>query len=382
MCEHGVVRLAVSRFDRALPLVIDPVIDFSALLGGSGTNGATSVALDSSGNIYVTGSTDSSDFLDTGKLPSDPYMNKPDIFVTKFDPLGKTILYSAVVGGSDVDTASGIAVDGAGNAYVIGQTQSTDFPDATCVGSKPLGGVPLIFKLNASGTALAYSNCFSTNPTATANGIALDDSGNVYVTGKVTGAFPTTPGSAQPSPAPVASGYGSPSTGFVVKMNSSAHFVYSTYIGGSKNTSANAVAVDGSGSAYIAGTTESTDFPVTPGVFQGVLASMFGGNAFATKLKADGSAFLYSTYLGGQGRNDSGNAITVDASGNAYLTGSANVGAGPQSNLPFPTTPGVMFPTCDLFCGFLTELNPDASGLVFSTYLPRGSPSLRLTDTR
>jgi uncharacterized protein (TIGR03437 family) len=370
--RSGSVQFVVRSFNRSLPITIDPVIDFGTLLGGSGIDGATGVAIDSAGNIYVVGSTESSDFPNTGKLPSAPAANAPDVFVTKLDATGATILYSVVLGGSQADTASAIVVDASGNAYVVGQTQSANFPGAGCVGDPTeIGGVPFIFKLNTTGTALSYASCFSTNPTASPNGIALDGSGNVYVAGSVNGTFPTTAGSAQPNPAPLPPDYGPPSTGFVVKMDANAQIVYSSYIGGSADTSALAVAVDGSGNAYVTGTTESKDFPVTPGVFQGVLTATVGGNAFVAKLNAAGSAFVYSTYLGGQG-SDSGNAIAVDPAGHAYVTGQANGGAGPGPPLPFPTTPGVFIPASDLDSGFLTELSPNASSLVFSTYLPQG----------
>jgi uncharacterized protein (TIGR03437 family) len=362
-------------YNHSLPLIIDPALDFATLLGGSEFDSAVGVTLDAGKNIYVTGTTQSADFPGTGLSPSKPASRQQDVFVTKMDPQARTILYSVFIGGSSMDAPAGIAVDSGGSAYVAGTTESTDFPTSSCIGSsnKSSQGA-FAFKLNAAGTGLSWSTCLTTNSSAAANGIALTSLGNLVVVGSVTGAFPVTAGAAQ-AVLPVDPYYSQVTQGFAAELNSAGSaFVYATYLAGTRETVARAAALDVSGNLFVTGSTRAKDFPVTAGAYQAVNNSGdSGANAFVTKINAAGSAFVYSTYLGGQG-SDVGLAIAADAAGNAYVTGGANGGSsdsGPPK--PFPTTPGVVYPTGSSSSGFLTKMNPSGTALVYSTYLPEAA---------
>ena len=224
----------------------------------------------------------------------------------------------------------GIAVDGSGNAYVTGQTQSSNFPTTTGAYQTSLGGGDcnaFMTELNASGTALVYSTYLGGNSEDYGTGIAVDGSGNAYVTGYTTSSnFPTTTGAYQTSFG------GGDGNAFVTKLNASGTaLVYSTYLGGNSSDVGYGIAVDGSGNAYVTGVTGSSNFPTTTGAYQTSLGGGYG-NAFVTKLNASGTALVYSTYLGGN-TSDYGYGIAVDGSGNAYVTGVTA-----SSN--FPTTTG------------------------------------------
>src|SRR5579871_3511795 len=366
------VGFEIGSYNRSGPLIIDPSLDFATLLGGSGFDGSVAVALDSAKNIYVTGFTGSADFPGTGLARSTPSSQQPDVFVTKLDPQARTVLYSVFIGGNNSDTPAGIAVDSAGNAYVAGTTKSTDFPTSSCIGGtqKTAAGA-FAFKLNAAGNGLMWSTCLASNTSTVANGIALGPSGNLFVVGSVQGSFPVSTGAAQTGfPA------GNATAGFAAELGATGSaFAYATYLTGSHcTTAADAAAVDAVGNLFVTGSTNCSDFPVTAGAYQSTNNTYEGiaANAFVTKINPAGSAFVYSTYLGGQGY-DTGRAIAVDASGNAYITGSANVGAGPGPSNPFPTTPGVIYPTSGLFSGFLTKMDPSGTALVYSTYLQQSS---------
>ena len=369
----------VGSYDRARPLIIDPELDFATLVSGSGQDTAAGIALDSAKNIYITGSTTSADF--PGTTSGSGILSEPDIFVAKLDPTGTTLLYSTLVGSSGTlpNTAVGIAVDAAGSAYVAGNTTATNFPTNSCIGSAERSSAgPFAFKLNGSGTGLVWSTCLTANPSAAVHGIALSPSGNLFVVGGAGGSFPVTPGSAEsvlPAPPPDVT----PQGAFAAELNSSGSaYVYATYIGGSTGENvANGAALDSSGDLFVTGLTAATDFPVTGGAYQNTNhgdVSTGGSNAFVTRISPDGSTFLYSTYLGGQGA-DSGAAIAVDAFGNAYVTGTANWGHSASTSNPFPITPGVLYSSGSEFNGFLTKINPAGSGLVYSTYLPQESGS-------
>ena len=350
------VAFKVGTYDPTRPLVIDPVLAYSTYLGGSSDNIGTAIAVDSSGHAYVTGYTISLDFPTTKgafqtKYSEDDY----DAFVTKLNPWGSALLYSTYLGGNGSDTSQGIAVDAWGNAYVTGATSSSDFPtterafQTTKVGSFDT----FVTKLNPWGSALVYST-FLGGSYDTANAIAVDLWGSAYVTGETTSSnFPTTKGAIQTT---YRGGYDA----FVTKLNPrGSALVYSTFLGGSKYDSGYGIALDPSGDAYVTGYTGSNDFPTTEGAFQRTYSG--GYEVFVTKLNLRG-ALVYSTYLGGSGTG-TGNAIAVDSSGHAYVTGQASSG-----NLP--TTEGAFQTTCaGDFDTFVTKLDRSGSALLYSTYL-------------
>jgi hypothetical protein len=270
-----------------------------------------------------------------------------------------TLVYSTYLGGSNDDEAAAIAVDAAGNAYVTGATNSSNFPTTVGALQTATPGNIFVSKLNAAGSALLYSTYLGSNEGERSSGIAVDAAGNVYVTGETSSSnFPTTPGAFQTT---LENG-----AAFVSKLNATGSaLLYSTFLGGSRGAGTAAIAVDAAGNAYVTGVTLSDDFPTTPGAFQPT-PGPFGTNpqvAFVSKLNTAGSALLYSTYLGVTVTG--GNAIAVDAAGNAYVTGVA----GPD----FPTTPGAFQPTPTfgepLTDAFVSKLNTAGSALVYSTYL-------------
>jgi len=295
---------------------------YSTYLGGSGSDQGNAIAVDSSGNAYVSGFTGSTDFPTVNPLQATNHASLGTSFVAKLDAAGSALVYSTYLGGSESDTGRGIAVDSSGNAYVTGFTQSTDFPTVD-----PLQGTihgpdnAFVAKLNAVGSALVYSTYLGGSIQDDANGIAVDASGNAYVTGFAQSTdFPTVD--------PLQGTIHGPTNAFVAKLNAAGSaLAYSTYLGGSMNDGGYAITVDGSGNAYLTGFTWSTDFPTVIPLQATNNAS--GGTSFVAKLNAAGSALVYSTYLGGSG-SDAGLGIAVDSSGNAYVTGAT-------SSTDFPT---------------------------------------------
>ena len=354
------VGFRVATYDPSRPLIIDPVLVYSTYLGGSGFDLSYRIAVDGAGSAYVTGETASTDFPTTAGAAQTTYAGGTwDVFVTKLDATGSARLYSTYLGGSFSDTGAGIAVDAAGSAYVTGNTGSTDFPTtAGALQATHAGGFQDAFvtKLDATGSGLVYSTYLGgSSADFGRRGIAVDGTGSAYVTGETHSIdFPTTAGAVQPTNA-------GEFDAFVTKLDATGSgLVYSTYLGGSSPELPDDIAVDGAGSAYVTGFTESTDFPTTAGAAQTTSAG--GREAFVTKLDATGSARLYSTYLGGSS-DDDGFAIAVDATGGAYVSGTT-------TSTDFPTTAGAVQPTnAGEFDAFVTKLNATGSGLVYSTYL-------------
>jgi len=363
------VGFEVAKYDARRPLYIDPLI-YSTYLGGSGGDLANGIAVDSAGNAYVVGFTCSTDFptmnpLQPNYAGGNPYCG--DAFVTKLNPTGTALVYSTYLGGSNADDGLGIAVDSAGNAYVIGFTYSTDFPvtpgafQTVCNGGSGCSqyGDAFVAKINAAGSALVYSTYLGGNSYDTSSRAAVDSSGNAYVTGQTSSTdFPTTPGAFQTI-------FGGRSDAFVTKFNpSGSALVYSTYLGGSLWDEGSGIAVDSAGNAYVTGATGSADFPT-----MNPLQPTFGGgydDAFVSKLNSTGSQLVYSTYLGGSGQ-DGGASIAVDGAHNAYITGGT-------SSTNFPVTPGAFQTACPLNCryeshAFVTKVNATESALSYSTYL-------------
>jgi hypothetical protein len=355
----------VAAYDASQPLVIDPVLFYSTYLGGNAFDVGSSIAVDSAGNAYVTGFTNSSNFPTTAGAFHTTFGGSFDAFVTKLNPTGSGLVYSTYLGGSGQDIGRAIAVDAARNAYVTGLTNSSNFPTTAGAFQTAYGGGSqdaFVTKLNRTGSALVYSTYLGGSDVDDGFSIFVDAVGNAYLSGGTNSAnFPTTPGAFQTTNA---GGFDA----FVTKLNptGSAPLVYSTYLGGSGDDGGNPVviAVDAFGNAYVSGATNSTNFPTTAGAFQ----TTYGGgilDAFVTKLNPTGSApLVYSTYLGGSGE-DSSTGIAVNAAGNAYVTGGT-------FSTNFPTTPGAFQTTfgAGSFHAFVTKFNPTGSApLVYSTYL-------------
>jgi len=452
----NLVGLQVGPYDHQRELVIDPALAYSTYLGGNGADDGFGVAVDTNGNAYVVGQTTSTNFPIAGGYSSSS--NSTGIaFVSKLNSTGTALLFSTYLGGTGGESGNAIALDPAGNVYVTGYTVSSDFPVVngyqTALGTSAGNAFVARIDTTQTGTAsLVYSTYLggggnSTNPVGDIGyGIAVDASGLAYVTGQTTSdtsvaPFPTTSGAYQSS---LVSQSGN---AFVTVLDTTqtgaASLVYSSYLGGSSTGFGDygvAIATNGTGNAYITGTTSSgspTPFPTSTSAFQGSLHSA-DGNAFVTEIATDqsgASSLVYSTCLGGSGdgfgdadaalaialdsldkvyvtgaasssdfpittgayqtanpngdrsfvskfdlthsgtaslsystflggsNGDEGRGIALDTNGNAYVSGGT-------SSSDFPTTTGA-FQTAlnsSSFDGFITKLNPTATGLVYSSY--------------
>ncbi len=271
------VGFQVAAYERARPLVIDPVLVYSTYLGGSGYDDGIGIAVDDSGQAYVTGFTGSTDFPIQNPLQSAFGGGFTDAFVAKLNRAGSQLVYSTYLGGNDDDFGGGIAVDHFGQAYVTGHTLSTDFPIQNPLQST-LGGFEDAFvaKLNRAGSQLVYSTFLGGTDLDRGLGIAVDHSGQTYVTG-------FTGSSDFPIQNPLQSVFGGGIfDAFVAKLNrAGSQLVYSTYLGGTSLDSGRGLAVDRFGQAYVTGETGSTDFP-TQNPLQPTLGGF--GDAFVTKI--------------------------------------------------------------------------------------------------
>lgn len=352
-------------YDRTRELVIDPSVSYATYLGGVANDQANAIAIDANGNAYITGQTASTNFPTLAGDYSRSNAGGLDVFVSKISADGSTLLYSTYIGGSGNDAGNAIAVNASGAAFVAGETTSgTDFPVTAGALQTTFGGGGLdsfVLQLNPTGTALTYSTYLGGTGDDVANGLALDSSGNTYIVGSTTStdfptlhAIQTTPSGAQ--------------SAFVSKLNAAgSELNFSTYLGGSGNDFASAVALDSANNFYVTGATQNPNFPVTSGAFQtkcGTDGTCNGGlaDAFVTVFKADTSGYIYSTFLGGEGI-DQGYGIAVDPSGDVYITGLT-------LSQQFP----ILKPAIQSSYGgdqdaFVTALNSSGNALLYSTYL-------------
>jgi hypothetical protein len=433
LAANGAVGFALGKYDRSYPLVIDPILSYSSFLWGTAANG---IAVDATGNAYVVGYLHTTDLPATGGYqPS--LLGDSDAYVVKLDAAGKRV-YATYLGVRRSETlGQHIAIDSAGNAYIAGTTNSASFPVTPgAYQATYTPGGSFVTKLNATGSALAYSTFFNysriaglavdasgnaylagmsgglaTTPDAyrssagygdapfvaklNASGsgtlyatylssgggseelraIAVDSAGNAYLTGRSVGAIPSKDGY-QPY---LAGGYDA----FVTKLDASGRaLVYSTYLGGAADDVGNGIAIDASGQAYVAGTTNSANFPVTAGAFQTVKGHTHSSvtNAFIAKLGANGDTLAYASYLGGKWCLQSGvyecwslggqgvdgaTEVAVDSAGYAYVGGFATSVGFPQVDLIQPVSQG----GDESRAPFVAKVRPDGGALVYSVVL-------------
>ena len=369
--SSGAISFKLGPYDVSRPLVIDPTLAYSTYLGGSDDDEGNGIAVDRSGNVYVTGQTASLNFPVTGGVFQTANAGSDDVFVSKFDSTGQ-LIYSTYLGGSAFDSGEGIAVDRSGAAYLTGTTCSTDFPttpsalQTTYAGTngncETYGGDAFITKLEPGGSALAYSTYLGSSGSDVGYGIAINASGNAYVAGLAGAAsFPTTPGAAQMK-------FGGGFDAFVSEVGADGSSLsYSTFLGGQYGDLAYTIALDSSGDAFAAGYTDSKNFPVTPGAFQSTLRAPTAG--FVAKLNPKGTKLGYSTYLGGSGSGTAPCAtcvtsVALDPLGDAYVSGLTW-----ETN--FPVTGGAYQRT---YAGgyhdaFVAEFNAAGSALRYASYL-------------
>jgi Beta-propeller repeat/Cep192 domain 4/HYDIN/CFA65/VesB-like, Ig-like domain len=356
------VGLKLGAYDHSRQLVIDPVLSYSTYLGGSGGDIGYGIAVDSSGNAYVTGISNSANFPTTTGSQGSSYGGSGDVFVAKINPAGTVEssstpqkVYAVYLGGSGTDSGNAIAVDAGGDAFVTGSTGSPTFPTTSGAYQTTYGGGgdAFVTELNSTGSGLVYSTLLGGSGADSGFGIAVDSSDNAYVTGSTQSAnFPTiTPAQALNAGSTDA---------FVAKLDfTGATLLYSTYLGGTQADVGQSIKVDGSGNAFVAGYTFSTDFPLQ-GPVQGANAGIV--NAFVTELNSAGSAFTFSTYLGGS-NDDRAFGLALDSSGNVYIAGSSQ-------SIDFPTTVGVIQASNNgKSDAFVAKINPAGPTLVYSTLL-------------
>jgi Bacterial Ig-like domain (group 3)/Beta-propeller repeat len=331
---------------------------YSTYLGGSGNDYGIGVAVDGAGNAYVIGQTTSTNFPTKNPLQRTYGGGSYDAFVAKINPSGSALVYSTYLGGNTEDLGQAIAVDAAGNAYVTGQTDSTNFPTMRPLQAANAGGRDaFVAKINSKGSQLVYSTYLGGSNLDYGVGIAVDNAGNAYVTGSTYSTdFPTK----NPLQAALAGSWDA----FVTKINpSGSSVVYSTYLGGGGGDdvggSGYGIAVDSAGGAYVTGYTISSTFPTTPGAFQ----TTYAGNwdAVVSKLDPTGSTLVYSTYLGGSD-SDVAWSIALDSQGDAYVSGST-------SSKDFPTVNPFQKHRKGGGDAFVSKLNSSGSALLYSTYL-------------
>ena len=353
------VSFELGNYDRSRELVIDPSVTYATYLGGTAEDDGNAIAVDGSGNAYVTGQTQSNHFPGT----TGGYIGGFDVFVTKISADGSTLDYSTYVGGTGNDSGNAIAVDMSGDAFVAGGTASNNFPTTVGVLQKTFGAGnfdAFVFGLLSNGT-LIYSTYLGGTGDDVANGLALDNAGNAYIVGSTTSTnFPPSVNSIS----------GETAGGFAMELNSSASaLIYSTYIGAGGNDFASAVAVDSAGNTYVTGATQSPSFVTTPNAVQTKCGSDGNCNgalydAFVTVIKPMGSGLVYSTFLGGEAK-DEGFGIAVDSAGDAYVTGFTQ-------SMHFPLGVSRLQGTLKgsgTSDAFVSELNPTGSQLLNSTYL-------------
>ncbi|MDA0165207.1 SBBP repeat-containing protein [Solirubrobacter ginsenosidimutans] len=338
---------------------------YSTFIGGGNFDWGRAITVDSSGNAYVTGQTKGSNFPTTGGAFDRTFnvdtcprcgIDQYDAFLLKLNPTGSGLVYSTFLGGTQLDDALGIAIDGARNAYVAGQTVSSNFPTtAGAFDRTPAGGYDaFVTKLNATGSALVYSTLLGGEDNELPAGIKVDSGGNAIVGGgtRSTG-FPTTPGVFDTTQNGGA--FDERFDGFVTKLNAAGNgLVYSTFVGGSKSDFTSDFSVDAAGNTYVAGSTLSPDFPVTPGAFD---STFNGSESFALKLDPAGSRLVYSTFV------PTAAAVAPDANGNAWLAGGQGPGAliTPDAFAPFFKGGGSD--------AYVARLNATGSAIDFASFL-------------
>ena len=343
-------------------LIIDPLV-YSTYVGGSKDDSASDIASDNQGNALITGMTNSTDFPTTPGVYNTTYngvRSKRDVYVFKLNNKGTGLLYSTYIGGSDgVDRGSEIEVDDFGNAYVMGDTQSSDFPVTqgafdTCFNST---WDAFILKLNQNGSKLVYSTFIGGEGQEVCGDIEIDTVGNVYLTGFVNyHDFPITAGAYDRS-------FNGFWDCFLLKLNQKGSaLIYSTFFGSPEWEHPSDLAIDSSGNTYVTGVTNSSNFPTTPNVYDRTYnGNGLGGetDVFVLKFNQAGSTLLYSTFIGGN-KWDYGLGITLDNNNNAYVTGYTN-------SSDFHTTPGAYKENNSGMDAYVLKLNHNGSKLLYST---------------
>ena len=375
------VSFEVPNVDRTKSVVIDPVLVYSSYFGGSGDDEPTGIAVDGDGSVYVTGYTDAADFPVTNFGSLAP--GQDHVFVAKFDSTGSNLLYADYIGGNNSDYAAALALDSQNEVYVTGSTASSDFPTVNAYQPTYPGSFNgFLTKLSSDGSTLLYSTYLGGNGSDTPTSLAVDGQSDVLVAGTTTSTNFPTANAYQASVSPNQGGmFGS--YGFLTKVSpDGSALLYSTYLGGSSNVPDNCggspcwtqpenvvagMVIDAAGNAYIGGTTNTYDFPVTQGAYSTTNSTQLNANVgFVTKFTSAGS-LQYGTYFYEPVGFTEIKAIAVDGSDSAYVTGMAFS----NGSLPITATsicdPTVYGAACSY--GFVAKFDVTASNLLYSTFL-------------
>jgi Beta-propeller repeat/Abnormal spindle-like microcephaly-assoc'd, ASPM-SPD-2-Hydin len=377
------VSFHLALYDPARPLVIDPVLVYSTYLGGNGTDQPAGIAVDSTGSVYVAGSTDSADFplATLGSLPT----GVDHVFVVKLDPTGSDLVYADYIGGSNQDFGYALALDSADNVYVTGSTASADFPMVNPFqGTYPGSSNGFLTKISPDGSSLLYSTYFGGNGSDLPSSVAIGPAGEMVIAGYTSSTNLPVANAYQPSVSANLGGmYGS--YGFLTKFSpDGSSLAYSTYFGGNSNLPLNCggtpcwippasfilgMVLDPAGAAYVTGTTNTYNFPVTQGAYQTTDSTQQGSATvgFVSKFNVSGS-LQYSTYFfDPSGVITELEALAVDGSGSVYVTG-LTIGNG---TFPITSTsicdPSVYGFGCNY--AFVTKFDAAGATLLYSTYL-------------
>lgn len=363
IADNSNVRFNIGTYDPHHELIIDPILDYSTYLGGNKRDEGIAVAVDGEGNAYVIGTTKSKDDFPVVNPIQAMRDNKEDVFISKLNADGTSLIYSTYLGGRKDDVGKDIAVDTNGHAYIIGDTESKDdFPLANPYQSDHGGKTDaFIAKLSIDGSALVFSTFFGGDDDDEGEGIAVDAQGNVIFTGetesKQNEGFPLL-NALQPQ-------FGGDDDAYVAKLSGDGStLLFSTYFGGDKDEESEAIALDSNGDIYITGETESKEhqgFPIL-----NAAQAWHGGkdDAFVAKISSDGSTLVYSTYLGGD-KDDEAEGIAVTANGEAVVTGETES----KENDDFPLVNALQAEHGGKDDAFVTKLSASGNNFLYSTYL-------------
>ncbi|PWU01971.1 MAG: hypothetical protein C5B51_21810 [Terriglobia bacterium] len=357
------VAFGIGRYDRQQPLVIDPALSFASFLGGSLSDSGRGITVDAAGNVYIAGTTYSTDFTVTKDVIQNSKLTSvaPDLFVSKLDSRG-ALIFSTYLGGNSGELFGGLAVDSSSNICIAATTDSTNLPtsDGVFQGYNRggyFGFDGYVAKLDPTGAKLVFGTYLGGNDDDLILALALDKTG-IYLAGSTASTnFPLSFAAFQKNNKLLNS--------FVTKLSLDGKTLsYSTLVGGTGGDLPAAIQIDSSGNAFVVGHTDSKDFPTTAGALQTVHngGSKDKTDAFLYKLNSQGSQLIYSTLLGGSD-DDYGIGLSLDTSGNAYV-------AGATYSTNFPVSKGVLQAALlGLNDGFVAKINPSGSALVFCTLL-------------